>query len=267
MSILTDKTPLATPVGADVIHVVDVSDTSSDPAGTSKKVTADNLSKALNPGNIPNTPAGDIAATDVQAALNELDTEKSPVAGSSSIVTVGTLSSGDADAVVSNANLTTPGKVELSTPAETTTGTDATRAVTPDGLAGSDYGKRIVTLVLLDDTTDNAVADGQGGITWTWPIELNGWNLANAHASVEVAGVTGTQNIQIHNVTQAVDMLTTPITIDSTELTSYTAATPPVIDTGNDNGTTGDKLRIDTNAIHSGTTAKGLQVILTFQLP
>ncbi|KKM13232.1 hypothetical protein LCGC14_1718370, partial [marine sediment metagenome] len=38
---------------------------------------------------ITNTPAGGIAAVTVQAAIDELDTEKAPAAGSSAIVTVG----------------------------------------------------------------------------------------------------------------------------------------------------------------------------------
>jgi len=95
---------------------------------------------------------------------------------------------------------------------------------------------------------------------------MNGWNLVNAQASVETAGTTNTTDIQIYNVTQAADMLSTVITIDSTETSSYTAATPPVIDTANDDVATGDKIRVDCDAV-STTAAKGLQVILTFQLP
>lgn len=126
--------------------------------------------------------------------------------------------------------------------------------------------KRIVTLIILDDTTDTSVGDGAGDITFTIPAELNGWNLTDADASVETAGTTGTTDIQINNVTQAADMLTTKITIDSGETSSYTAATAPVIDTANDDVATGDKIRIDIDAV-STTAAKGLQVILTFEKP
>lgn len=124
---------------------------------------------------------------------------------------------------------------------------------------------RVVSLVLLDNATDNAVGDGVGAITFTVPEEFNGMNLVNAHASVEVAGTTGTQSVQIHNVTDAVDMLSTVITIDTGELTSYTAATAPVINTATDDVATGDKLRVDVDTIHT-TPAKGLTVILTFQV-
>lgn len=50
------------------------------------------------------------------------------------LVTVGTLSAGNATAIVDASSVTVAGKVELATTAETTTGTDTTRAVTPDGL-------------------------------------------------------------------------------------------------------------------------------------
>jgi hypothetical protein len=61
-------------------------------------------------------------------------------------------------------------------------------------------------------------------------------------------------------------MLTTKITIDSGEKTSYTAATPPVINTSNDGVATGDEIRVDVDAI-STTPPNGLSIILGFQLP
>jgi hypothetical protein len=159
------------------------------------------------------------------------------------------------------------GAVELATAAETTTGTDATRAVTPDGLAGSDFGIRFVQVLVLDNTTAATVTDEAGDFYYTVPEQFNGYNLVVAHASVGDTGTTGTMDIQIHNVTDAVDMLSTKITIDSGEATSYTAATPPVINTSNDDVATGDQLRFDIDAIHSGTAANGLNIILGFQLP
>jgi hypothetical protein len=60
-------------------------------------------------------------------------------------------------------------------------------------------------------------------------------------------------------------MLTTKITIDASEFTSYTAATAPVIDSANKDVATGDLIAIDVDV--AGTGAKGLGVILTFTLP
>ena len=167
---------------------------------------------------------------------------------------------------VDSASDTVDGIVELATAAETTTGTDATRAITPDGLAGSDYGKAVISILVFDDSQDVTTGDGAGDVFWRVPAVLNGYNLVAVAAAVQTAGTTGTTDIQINNVTQAADMLTTKITIDSTETDSSTAATSAVIDTGNDDVATGDRIRIDVDAT-STTAAKGLLVELTFQLP
>lgn len=172
----------------------------------------------------------------------------------------------DLTAGVTAATTSAAGKVEIATAAETTTGTDATRAVSPDGLAGSAYGKQVVGLLVFDDSTDVAVGDGAGDIFFRIPSRLNGWNLVEVAAQVQTAGTTGTTDVQIHNVTQAADMLTTKITIDSGETDSSTAATAAVIDTANDDVATGDSIRIDVDAV-SSTAPKGLYVELNFQLP
>ena len=76
---------------------------------------------------------------------------------------------------------------------------------------------------------------------------------------------SGLPTIQIHNLTDTSDMLTTEITIDENEKHSKDAADPAVIDTSEDDVVTGDELRIDVNIAGTGT--KGLQVDMTFQLP
>lgn len=160
--------------------------------------------------------------------------------------------------------LLTEGSGELATAAETTTGTDATKAITPDGLAGSDYGKRVVGIQVVDAGTDMTTGDGKA--FFRIPSVMNGWNLVAVAAKVYTAGTTSTCTIQIRNITQAADMLSTKISIDSAELDSSTAATPAVIDTANDDVATGDGIAIDVDTIHT-TAAKGLFVELIFQLP
>ncbi len=166
---------------------------------------------------------------------------------------------------VASASDTVAGIVELATAAETTTGTATDRAVTPDGLAGSTFGKRIITVMLLDNDTALAVKDGVASVYIPIPTELNGMNLVDFDAAVGTASSSGTPTFQIHNVTDNVDMLSTALTIDANELTSYTAATAAVIDTTKDDVATGDLLRIDCDGAGTGT--KGLTVILSFQLP
>jgi hypothetical protein len=172
----------------------------------------------------------------------------------------------DVTDLVSAASTTAQGKVELTIASEVTTGTSTSLAVTPDALAGSDYGIRMVQIQVVDGAINTAVADGVGNYRFFVPAQLNGYNLVVAHAAVVTAGTTNTTDIQLYNVTDSVDMLSTKITIDSTEKTSYTAATAPVIDATHDDVATGDEIRIDVDAV-SSTPAKGLCIILGFQLP
>lgn len=164
------------------------------------------------------------------------------------------------------ASTSTAGNVEIATAAETTTGTDAARAVSPDGLAGSDYGTRVVSVLVFSDADDVATGDGAGDVFWRVPSVVNGYDLVSVAAQVQTAGTTGTTDVQIHNVTQAVDMLSTKITIDSAETDSSTAATAAVIDTANDDVATGDSIRIDVDAV-STTAPKGLLVEMQFRKP
>lgn len=165
-----------------------------------------------------------------------------------------------------SASETASGAVELATASEINTGTDTGRAISPDSLAGSNYGTAVVPLIPFDDSEDVTTGDGAGDIWYRVPSILNGWNLVGVAACVQTAGTTGTTDIQIHNVTQTADMLTTKITIDSAETDSSTAATAAVIDTANDDVATGDQIRVDVDAV-STTAPKGLFVELQFRLP
>jgi len=165
-----------------------------------------------------------------------------------------------------SASTTVSGAVELATTAETNTGTDTGRAVTPDGLAGSVYGTQVVQLLVFDDSEDVATGDGAGDIFFRVPSTMNGMNLVAVAAQVQTAGTTGTTDVQIHNVTDTADMLSTKLTIDSAETDSSTAATAAVIDGTADDVATGDSLRIDVDAV-STTPPKGLLVELQFRTP
>ena len=104
---------------------------------------------------------------------------------------------------------------------------------------------------------------GDGKKYFHIPPELNGMNLVYVHAFDVTAGTTGVSTIQIANVTDSVDMLSTRITIDSGETGSNTAATPAVIDTTKDDVATNDVIRIDIDGT-STTAPKGLVVTLGF---
>lgn len=159
---------------------------------------------------------------------------------------------------------TTQGKVELATIAETTTGTDATRAVTPDGLAGSIFGYKTVTIQVTDPAGD-ALTIGDGKAYYIIGPDKNGMNLVGVQAGVITVSSSGLPTFQIRNVTDSVDMLTTKVSIDASEYTSATAVAPPVINTSTDDVATGDRLAIDCDV--AGTGAKGVFITLIFQLP
>lgn len=162
------------------------------------------------------------------------------------------------------ASLTESGPIEIATAAETTTGTDATRAVSPDGLAGSDYGKRVIQL-LVTDPNGSALTTGDGKMYFRINSVMNGWNIVAVAAHVTTVSSSGTISVQIHNVTDTVDLLSTLLTIDANEKDSSTAATAAVINSSNDDVATGDEWRIDIDG--AGTGAKGLIVEIVLQLP
>lgn len=121
--------------------------------------------------------------------------------------------------------------------------------------------RRTVTIQIYAGTTACATGDGQA--YFRVPSALTGMNLVSVAAAVVTAGTTGTMDIQIYNVTDSCDMLSTKLTIDSGETDSSTAATAAVIDTDHDDVATGDMLRIDIDAVHT-TPATGLVVEMQF---
>lgn len=113
--------------------------------------------------------------------------------------------------------------------------------------------------IVADDTL---VTTGDGKLIFLIDASLNGLNLTGAHAYVTTVSSSGLPTVQVRNVTDGVDMLSTPITIDASEFSSYDATTPPVINGATDDVATKDRIAIDVDVAGTGT--KGLGVILTF---
>ena len=133
-----------------------------------------------------------------------------------------------------------------------------TRSILPQNVTS--FVERTLVIKCVADTIGPATGNGITHITV--PSTLNGKNLYTAQAHVYTVGTSGSiTNVQLHNLTDGNDMLSTPITIDLNEKDSSTAATPSA--TGSNNGvSTADVIRIDVDAVATNTL--GLEVRMVF---
>jgi hypothetical protein len=119
---------------------------------------------------------------------------------------------------------------------------------------------RTIFLKLSDDAT--GPTSGDDFYQFHIPFDLNDAILVRAEAAVTTASSSGGPiTIAIRNGTG--DMLTTNITIDDNEATSYTAATRSQVSNTNKVVHTGDLIHVDVDDAGSG--AMGLQLFLSFQ--
>lgn len=171
-------------------------------------------------------------------------------------ITGGTLS-------VASASTSATGTVELATTAETTTGTDTGRAVTPDGLAGSIYGQKSIGIVIADGSTAVTAASNTNAIVI--PPTMDGMNVTDVVASVTDKGVTGSTDVTIWKkdpVEGLVEVLSTDVTIGDEFF-----ASDGTVNTTYDDLSEGDQLYIEVTGVHSGTAPNGLSVMITAQTP
>lgn len=105
-----------------------------------------------------------------------------------------------------------------------------------------------------------SVIKEDGVFTFIIPEALNGWKIKTAHVGVLIASGDGDLEFDIYSSSETDSIFTTTITIDEGETTSYTAATPPVIDTSKNELVTGETLRFD--VVEPGIGAFGLAFIL-----
>lgn len=150
---------------------------------------------------------------------------------------------------------------------ETNTGTSTAKALTPDALAGSNYG--VMWYCIPDDDVDLAVGDNIPGIYFDilpWCGAGVDMSIVALLAYVDTASSSGSPTFQIYNVTDARDLLTTLLTIDATEKTSLTAAAEYAFGTGTQATVTpGDQIRIDCDV--NGEDATNAKIYLGIRLP
>ena len=135
--------------------------------------------------------------------------------------------------------------------------TGTTRSILPQNVTA--FIERTIIVKCVADTVGPSVGNGITHVTI--PSTLDGKNLFTAQAHVYTAGTGSLTTVQLHNLTDGQDMLSTAITIDSGEKDSSTAATPSV--TGAYNGvSTADVIRIDVDVVATNTL--GLEVRMVF---
>ena len=218
------------------------------------------------------TSAGALMDSELTSIADVKALDQSVVSGASPTFAATNMTDGtdknfisDAEAVVlGNTSNTNTGDEVALIASEINTGTDTDKYATADALAGSYVGTARVVISVTPDNIDVVTGDNQAR-TYI-PTSVGGMNLVGVHAYVVTAGTTNTTDVQIHNLTQAADMLSTVSTIDSGETSSRTAATPAVIDTANDDVAAGDIIRIDIDAA-STVPPEGLYIELEFRLP
>lgn len=150
--------------------------------------------------------------------------------------------------------------------ADVNTGTSTTKDITPDALAGSNFGIKTIE-VLLSDPAGSAITAGDGKAFIRITSDLNGMNLVGCGAVLDTAGTGGGYLMQLRRKRSGsdVDMLSTRISIDSGENDSADAGTPPAINASNDDVATGDRIYFDRDGVPTG--GKGDVVWMQFQLP
>lgn len=119
---------------------------------------------------------------------------------------------------------------------------------------------RTVQIKVFDDIT--AASTGDGKFIFFIPEWWNGLQLLDCDAYVTGVSSSGTLTVQIRNITDSVDFLSTAITIDESEFSSLTATTQPVINLVNNTVESGDRIAIDVDG--AGTSAEGLGVVMIF---
>ena len=84
---------------------------------------------------------------------------------------------------IAAASLTASGIAELATTAEIDIGDDTSRVITPKALADSNFGEKVVQMVVVGFTS-NLTVQASGAFWFHVPSTLNGFDIVDVHAEV-----------------------------------------------------------------------------------
>lgn len=158
----------------------------------------------------------------------------------------------------------TPSVTVLVNPVESRAVTVEAGRQGPAGAAASTI--RAFSIAVFDSDVNCSTGDGKLG--FCVPATMAGMDVTDIVCTSHTAGTTGTMDIQLRRrrVATDADVLSTVVTVDTTEPSSITAATAHTINTSNDDLLEGDLLFIDVDSVHT-TPALGLTVTVTADTP
>jgi hypothetical protein len=107
---------------------------------------------------------------------------------------------------------------------------------------------------------DEIVTAGDRAFIFAVSRDMDGAVLTGVELAVTTNSSSGIVQVQLRNITQAVDMLSTRLQVDVGELNSKDSGITAVIDAANADVAWGDQIAIDVDA--AGTGAMGLEVHL-----
>ncbi len=136
-------------------------------------------------------------------------------------------------------------------PAHAHTGSDSLKV----NYNNLDNRTRFILYRILDKTGDTSVTSSVGG---DFVMPFDGY-ITDVGVTVDTAGVTNVTTIDVKNNT--VSIMSTKVTIDSTEKTSRTAVTPSLINGLYKTFITGDIFTFDITTV-STTPAKGMTIFI-----
>ncbi len=129
------------------------------------------------------------------------------------------------------------------------------------------YSVSPVTIEVVAAGTGTALTVGSGKILYVIPRTMSGFKVFDAAIYVAASGTTNTTNVHIRNFSKGNrKIFSTPPSIDSTEKSSDTGATPFVISNANSDVSGGDYIFVDISTV-STTAPKGLNIILYLYKP
>lgn len=131
----------------------------------------------------------------------------------------------------------------------------------PKALGGTDPGSTFGAFELKVFADTETASAGDGVLIMMVPEDLNGTRLSAVAAGISTEDLGDDVVVMVSHLAGA-DMLSTPITIDEADMTSYTSVAPPVIDAAESLVATGDLISID--VVNPGTNSTGLMVVLVF---